>query len=287
MRSPYVAVDGVSILGNKALVVYGNVTIVGRSRATNWIRLLSTANAGSSQLILSNNVSWSAGDAIVVGTTEYTSWNNSLSETETATIAAVSTDGKTLTLSSPLRFRHFAGRLSNNISSPVYNSVLGAAVGLLSRNVKVFGDMSAESSESHHGGHILVTTATLGGSANRITFRGRLELRHVEVRDMGQQEFPFAAVDLDFRNGGSEPHPAAIIEGCAFNRGFNSAVRARSARNTLLLNNVFFSSSKSSVWFDRSSTGTNLTGNLVSANFLSPWTYDADRLLFESVSPSL
>jgi hypothetical protein len=279
MRSPYVAVDSLSILGNKAIVVYGNVTMVGTSRTTNWIRLLSTANAGSSQLILSNSVSWSAGDEIVVGTTEYTSWNNSLSETETATIAAVSTDGKTLTLSSPLRFRHFAGRLSSNTSSPVYNSVLGAAVGLLSRNVKVYGDMSAESSESHHGGHILVTAVTLGGSANRITFRGRLELRHVEVRDMGQQEFPYAAVDLDFRNGGSEPHPAAIIEGCAFNRGFNSAVRARSARNTLLLNNVFFSSSKSSVWFDPSSTGTNLTGNLVSGNFLSPWTYDGGRLL--------
>jgi hypothetical protein len=278
MRSPNVAVDGVSILGNKALVVYGNVTMVGQSRGTNWIRLLSTAHAGSSQLILSSSVSWSVGDAIVVGTTEYTSWNNSLSETETATIAAVSTDGKTLTLSSPLRFRHFAGRLSSDTSSPVYNSVLGAAVGLLSRNVKVLGDMSAESSESHHGGHILVTTVTLGGSANRMTFRGRLELRHVEVRDMGQQEFPFAAVDLDFRSGGKEPHPTAIIEGCAFNRGFNSAVRARSARNTLLLNNVFFSSSKSSVWFDPSSTGTNLTGNLVSGNFLSPWTYDAGRL---------
>ena len=138
--------------------------------------------------------------------------------------------------------------------------------------------MSTESSESHHGGHILATTVTLGGSANRMTFRGRIELRHVEVRDMGQQEFPFAAVDVDFRNGGTEPHPAAIIEGCAFNRGFNSAVRARSARDTLLLNNVFFSSCKSSVWFDPSSTGTNLTGNLVSGNFLSPWTYDADRL---------
>ncbi len=278
MRSSNVLVDGVSILGNKVLVVYGNVTMVGKSRSTNWIRLLSTANAGSSQLILSSNVSWSVGDAIVVGATEYSSWNNSLSETETATIAAVSTDGKTLTLTSPLRFRHFAGRLSSNTSSPVYNSFLGAAVGLLSRNVKVYGDMSAESSELHHGGHILVTTVTLGGSANRMTFRGRLELRHVEVRDMGQQEFPFAAVDLDFRNGGQEAHPAAVIEGCAFNRGFNSAVRARSARNTLLLNNVFFSSSKSSVWFDASSTGTNVTGNLVSGNFLSPWTYSAGRL---------
>jgi hypothetical protein len=278
MRSSNVVVDGLSILGNKALVVYGNVTMVGSSRGANWIRLLSTANAGSNQLILSNNVSWSVGDAIVVGTTEYTSWNNSLSETETATIAAVSTDGKTLTLSSPLRFRHFAGRMSSDTSSPVYNSFLGAAVGLLSRNVKVYGDMSAESSESHHGGHILVTTVTLGGSANRMAFRGRLELRHVEVRDMGQQEFPFAAVDIDFRNGNKEPHPAAIIEGCAFNRGFNSAVRARSAHSTLLLNNVFFSSSKSSIWFDRSSTGTNLTGNLVSDNFLSPWTYDSGRL---------
>jgi hypothetical protein len=278
MRSPNVIVDGVSLLGNKALVVYGNLTMVGTSRGTNWIRLLSTAEAGSNQLVLSSNVSWSAGDAIIVGTTEYSSWNNSLSETEAVTIAAVSADGKILTLSSPLRFRHFAGRLSSDSSSPVYNSVLAAAVGLLSRNVKVYGDMSAESSESHHGGHILVTTVTLGGSVNRMTYRGQLELRHVEVRDMGQQEFPFAAVDLDFRNGGQELHPAAIIEGCAFNRGFNSALRARSARNTLLLNNVFFSSSKSSVWFDASSTGTNLTGNLVSGNFLSPWTYDSGRL---------
>jgi hypothetical protein len=62
---------------------------------------------------------------------------------ETNVITAVSSDGKTLTLATPLKYRHYAGPVTDSSSSPalVKQKQLAAAVGLLSRNVVIKGDV--------------------------------------------------------------------------------------------------------------------------------------------------
>ena len=106
----------------------GTVDIHGRAYVRTWTRLASTAAAGSQQITLTHNVDWPVGSKIVIATT-----GNYLSqgETETRTITAVSSNGRTLTLDTPLTYSHLG--VTHSVGS--ISVEVRAEVGLLSHNV--------------------------------------------------------------------------------------------------------------------------------------------------------
>ena len=100
-----------------------------------WTRLASTANVGDTTITLEVPVDWEVGADIVIATT-----GDRLSqiENEQRTIAAVSGDGLTLTLTEALEYMHM-GETINVRSDGSVTLEARAEVGLLSHNVVVRG----------------------------------------------------------------------------------------------------------------------------------------------------
>ena len=66
-----------------------------------WTLIASTVNVGDNQIVLSEPVTWSADDDIVIGPTSFNPW-----ETESFKITSVASDNVTLTLNDTLRYKH-------------------------------------------------------------------------------------------------------------------------------------------------------------------------------------
>jgi hypothetical protein len=116
--------DGAKVLALRD----GTVDLHGANVMRTWTRLASTAAAGATTITLLQPVDWPVGSEIVIATT-----GNYLSqgESETSIITAVSSNGLTLTLNSPLTYTHLG--ITQNVGSTSVE--IRAEVGLLSHNV--------------------------------------------------------------------------------------------------------------------------------------------------------
>jgi hypothetical protein len=128
----------------------------------------------ATQLVLAQNPGWVTGEQIVVSQTEYSTWNTT--QVEVCTIAAISTDGKTVTLSTPLKHRHYAGPVTASASSPanVKAQWLAGAAGVITRNVVIKGDVTNYHSASTYGGHVWIGKLVQGTKTAQKTFLGRM-----------------------------------------------------------------------------------------------------------------
>lgn len=107
----------------------------GRNVSRTWTRLAATANAGSTQITLLQNVDWEVGNQIVIATTgDYMSQGQS----EIRTITAISSNGFTLTLDSSLNFEHLG--ITQTVGPTSVE--LRAEVGLLSHNIVFQGSVT-------------------------------------------------------------------------------------------------------------------------------------------------
>jgi hypothetical protein len=308
--SPSVVVDNNLFVGNKVLLSLGDVTFVGSSHVSSWTRLASTAAVGSNVLTLSTSVAtsagkagWTVGDKIVITPTEYD--DGVKSEVETHAIQSISADGKTLTLSAPLAFSHFAGMASTSPTSPVRTVNLAAAVGLLSRSIVIRGELSDASDT--HGGHIFVSKFKRSASS----FIGTLYANEVEFRNMGQQNMIYGAIDFQygdflFSNEATAPEGTSImgtgsptgniISDSSFTSCFNAGVQAISANGISILRSVFSNTRRNGLDFDAGSGGAIIEENLLAGNYKSPdvnaddqlkWTSPQAAIFLTSVPASL
>lgn len=100
---PVVLAPELPIYGAKNIAVrFGTLDLHGLPKLPTWTRLGATAQAGDSSIQLSQSVNWLVGDEIVVASSGYLP-----DEAEKVTIAAVSEDGFTLSISPALRYIHY------------------------------------------------------------------------------------------------------------------------------------------------------------------------------------
>lgn len=152
-------------MGNKGLVVMdGVLELHGRRAATAWTRLNADAAPGAKSLVLDEAPGWNAGDQIVVATSSTT-----MDEYDASKIVAI--DGKSVTLESPLAFKHLGTKAAPTTGITVD---VRAEVGLLTHNIVVQGD--ASSTTNKVGGHTMFM-ATTGTT---------IQIDGVEFRAMGQ-----------------------------------------------------------------------------------------------------
>ncbi|XP_061682368.1 PKHD1 like 1, tandem duplicate 1 [Syngnathoides biaculeatus] len=200
--------------GSKVLGVFGILELYGQQHSVYHTKLATTANSGSSALILVEPVDWKAGDEVVISTTSYSVW-----ETEKRKIAVVSADGRVLTLSEPLNHTHIGEKHSIEETSLSYT--LAADVGLLTRNIKIVGQEYANMMAESFGARMLVGTFSSGG----LNFRGKAQLRNVEFYHSGQEgwtdeydpRYSVSFLGLERANDSS-------IQGCSFHSGFSPAI---------------------------------------------------------------
>ncbi|XP_060573258.1 fibrocystin-L-like isoform X2 [Ruditapes philippinarum] len=251
--SPYRIPGDGPVLGAKAIGVFGGLDLFGKDVGNTWTELATTATAGSNKIVLSDQVQWSSGDEIVLGPTSFDPW-----QTESFKIESVASDNITLTLNTTLKHSHIAHRetLSNGQEIKV-----GAAVGLLSRNIKIVGqDYDALYKESF-GTRVIVGLITSNGQ----TYTGYARLSNVEFYHTGQEGFTDEfdpRYSLAFLATGtvSDVKPSKVSK-CSFHNGFNTAVGVFGTGSLNVTENVVFGSIGNAI---RTSSGdTRLINNLV------------------------
>jgi hypothetical protein len=138
-------------------------TVDPSNSGTSWVRLNKTLNPGDSTLVLDRPVDWTAGDQIVVTTTDYLPGHS-----EQLTIARVKTDGQTITVQEQVKYTHSGQQydlraVPSRLGLELQNAETRAAVALLTRSIRIVsgGDklldpFPAASTGYFFGGHVIV-----------------------------------------------------------------------------------------------------------------------------------
>jgi hypothetical protein len=120
--------------------VFGKVSMHGSVKTPTFLRLATEPRAGHTTLVLSAPVSgWKIGDRLVLPDTRHIKesevtgggWVNTVNQWEDRTLQAISPDGRTLTLNSPLQYDHLGARDLNGVLDFLPH------VGNLTRNVVI------------------------------------------------------------------------------------------------------------------------------------------------------
>ncbi|MFY0651775.1 MAG: T9SS type A sorting domain-containing protein [Cyclobacteriaceae bacterium] len=199
---PYHATERcvITLRGNKidnAVPAYKGIVVMDRGtlelhgkKRKSWTNIATTADAGASQITLKEAVEWEVGDIIALTSTDLAiktnnnqkgAWEN-VDESE---ITGISEDKKTLTLKSPLKYKHVGGSKSytRDTDGKIWDVDIFGEVGLLSHYIKIQGAMDGTNEQDGYGGHIMV----MKGSTAHV--------EHVELYKMGQKavlaRYPF------------------------------------------------------------------------------------------------
>lgn len=170
------------MIGGKGIGVYGGFDMHGKPRNVTWTKLDQTANAGSNSITLEKAVDWQVNEEILITTTSYRP-----TQTETFRISSVSLDRRTLTLNSSLAFDHLV--VSENFTAGSSYKI-AAAVGLLSRNIKVIGGEYDSQFSDLYGFRILVSDYSNSVLENGVSvpkyYKGYIKFTDVEFVHSGQ-----------------------------------------------------------------------------------------------------
>jgi G8 domain len=100
-----------------AFLSWGKVTIYGAEKLPTFVRIAQEPRAGQTTIAVAQPVTgWNSGDRLILPDTRHLHWNEVTNGAPTApqweerTLRSVSSDGRTLTLSSPLQFDHLGVR---------------------------------------------------------------------------------------------------------------------------------------------------------------------------------
>lgn len=206
---------------SRMIGVLGLLSLHGAVRTVTWTRLAQTASAGSNLIILNTPVDWQIGDEIIITTTD-----TSLSHTERHRIALMENGTNIRTVAS-LLYDHrviqqtLGGRTSVDVA---------AAVGLLTRNVRIINQMP---SSAYSGFRIVVSVNQTSSfipnryTANTGLVRGSARLSNVQFIGFGR--FDDSAYSDQYNGiylnqlGNFSTAQLTYIDRCSFDGGYNGA----------------------------------------------------------------
>ncbi|CAM4636768.1 unnamed protein product [Leuciscus chuanchicus] len=293
-------------LRSTELPVYGTKTLAVREGVLDlhgipvpmpWTRLSQTAQNGSNTLTLMDAVTWKTGDEIVIASTGH---RHSQRQNELMRIASVSADGRTLTLTEPLRFTH----LGVSVTLPdgtVFEA--RAEVGLLTRNIVVRGsnnvewnDQIAACPDGFNTGEFATQTCFQGrfgeevGSdqfggcimfhapqPNQNLAIGRIE--YVELFNVGQA-FRLGRYPIHWHLMGDVKFKS-YVRGCGIHQSYNRAITIHNTHNLLVERNVIYNIMGGAFFIEDGIE----TGNILQYN-LAIFVKQSTSLLNDDVTPA-
>jgi hypothetical protein len=156
-----------------AFLAWGEVTIHGAPLQPTFARLAQEPRAGHTALVLAAPAAgWKAGDRVVLPDTRHMRWNEVTNWAPTApqweerTVQGVSSDGRTVTLTTALQFDHLGARDAAGVLTFLPH------VGNLTRNVVIRSEVPIGGSGTR--GHVLFTG------------RATIDVRYALFRDLGR-----------------------------------------------------------------------------------------------------
>ncbi|KAK2887447.1 hypothetical protein Q8A67_015675 [Cirrhinus molitorella] len=286
------------VYGTKTLAVReGVLDLHGIPVPMTWTRLSQTAQSGSNTLTLMDAVTWKTGDEIVIASTGH---RHSQSENELRRIASVSADGRTLTLTQPLKYTH----LGVSVTLPDGTVFEGKAeVGLLTRNIVVRGSNNVEWNDKieacpdgFNTGEFATQTCFQGrfgeevGSdqfggcimfhapqPNQNLAIGRIE--YVELFSVGQG-FRLGRYPIHWHLMGDVKFKS-YVRGCGIHQSYNRAVTIHNTHNLLVERNVIYNIMGGAFFIEDGIE----TGNILQYN-LAVFVKQSTSLLNDDVTPA-
>ncbi|KAI4871505.1 hypothetical protein NFI96_027165, partial [Prochilodus magdalenae] len=298
LRSPEIPVYGAKTLGIRE----GVLDLHGIPIPIPWTRLAQTANRSSTTLTLMDSVTWRVGDEIVIASTGH---RHSQIENEVRVIAAVSADGRTLTLTQPLNYTH----LGVSVTLPdgtVFEA--RAEVGVLTRNIVVRGSVNNEWSDQIQACPDGFNTGRVstGEFATQTCFQGRFgeevgsdqfggcimfhaprpnenlaigRIEYVEIFNAGQA-FRLGRYPIHWHLMGDIKFQS-YVRGCAIHQTYNRAVTIHNTHRLLVERNVIYNIMGGAFFIEDGIE----TGNVLQYN-LAVFVKQSTSLLNDDVTPA-
>ena len=249
--------------------------IHGKPRNVTWTTLNETSYAGQSQIVVSTPVDWQINEQIVISTTSYIA-----TETEIFTIVNISSDRQTITLNSNLLYDHLCF---------VQDSVaISAAVGLLSRNVRVIGSEYPGQESDMYGFTILVAGYSNYDSVNDLilNYMGYTRLSNVEFYHPGQfsrgirAKSPFGIM-YSYIGSYNNIRPT-YVKSCSFHHGYSAAIGILGSASLPIENNLFYKTLDYSIYLEGNSNI--IRNNLITMNYWAS-SFKIDEAPFDNTYP--
>ncbi len=159
--APVTRTIGMHNIGSNVLAAAngGQIEIHGKDSGRMFTKLSETVLAGSKTIKLMEPVTWKTGDKIVLSSTSV-----NFREYDEATIASVSSDGKTIGLVDPLKYRHNSVVTSFTQGSETRSIAERGDVGLLTKNIKITGPSNATT--TRFSGHTIILNDSILNVSN-------------------------------------------------------------------------------------------------------------------------
>ncbi|MBX2855765.1 MAG: hypothetical protein KTR21_12320 [Rhodobacteraceae bacterium] len=217
---------------------------------TTWTQLDSTVQAGANSFTLAEATGWRAGDKIAIASTDF-----DLNQSEELTVTSVSDDGRTIVFEPPLDYMHY-GEIDryDDPDGDVHILDMRAEVTLLSRNVKIQGDVNYDPSkplneqDDQYGGHSMVMNG------------GEMYVSGAEFAFMGQAGI-LGKYPVHWHESGDVS--GQYIRDSSIHHSFNKGVTIHDTNNAEVTDNVVYETISHNYYFeDGTETGSVLTDNL-------------------------
>ncbi|XP_067947416.1 fibrocystin-L-like [Watersipora subatra] len=284
------------IYGAKTLALRNGTLDLHGIPKVSWTVLGSSANAGDFDIVLQQPVDWEVGDEIAIASTGH---RHSQKENEKRQIAAVSSDGRTITLNESLTYSHLG---ETRDLGGGHMLEMKAEVGLLSHNVVVRGSINHQWDETIEACEAGFDT---GQFATQTCFQGRFgeemgsdefggaimmhspvpdenwvigRLSHIEVTHAGQA-FRLGRYPIHFHLNGHQN--MSYVKGCSIHRTFNRAINVHNTHDVLIENNVIYHIKGGALFLEDSIE----TGNIIQYN-LAIFVTPSSSLLNDDVTPA-
>ena len=149
----------------------GTLELHGKKKKS-WTNIAATVNAGATRITLREAVDWEVGDVVALTATGLAQTGNTKrwERVDQVTIASISNDGKTITTTTPLEYRHIGGSktYTRSTDGKSWSTDLYGEIGLLSHYIKIQGETS---NADGFGGHIMLMKGSISHSENIELFR--------------------------------------------------------------------------------------------------------------------
>ncbi|ASD63315.1 G8 domain-containing protein [Bdellovibrio bacteriovorus] len=195
----------------------GTIRLVGNRINAKWLKLAKTAAAGTSDLYVSENVGWKAGDRLAVAPTAYR-----YLEAEDVVIKSV--QGTRITLTAPLKFRHNGQNNSYKTPTRTWTVDERAEVANLTRNIQITSDGNI-SAMNYKGAHLMIMPSAFGYiDGVEFSYMGR----------MGEMaRYPFHWHRVGDASG-------QYIKNSSIHHSFQRCITVHATNNTVVENNVCY-----------------------------------------------
>ncbi len=214
-----------------------------------WSQLAATVQPGDDRIQLDEATGWEVGDRIVIASTDF-----DLNQSEEFEIIGVENNGRTVVLDRDVQYMHYGEADTYSNGEQSWTLDMRAEVGLLSRDVKIQGDVDYDPTLS-----LAEQTDQFGGHT-MVMMGAEMYISGAEFAHMGQAGI-LGKYAAHWHLSGDVT--GQYIEKSSFHHTYNKGLTIHGARNARLEDNVTFETIGHSYFLeDGSEVGNQLIGNL-------------------------